>query len=133
MKRALVLRSSKTVHKSAPPMPWRSGWAAPHPWFRFAIQLPGGDPRRLSDLVAVGEIHPGQRLPPEHTPPRLDEVQPRRSFRDERVLDPGMLLQPLSDQSTLVGLEVVGDQVDETLRDGMLYLLQQSQVAFGVS
>jgi hypothetical protein len=33
----------------------------------------------------------------------------------------------------LVGFEVVGDQVDETLRDGPLYLLQQSQVAFGVS
>jgi hypothetical protein len=50
------------------------------------------------------------------------------------VLDPGMLLQPLPDHGALlVGFEVVGDQVDETLRDGTLYLLQQSQVAFGVS
>src|SRR5829696_10187365 len=71
---ALMLRSSKAVNESAPPMPWRSGSAAPHPWFRFAIQLPGGDPRCLTDLVAVGEIHPGQRLPPEKPPPRLDEV-----------------------------------------------------------
>src|SRR5215212_3756304 len=69
----------------------------------------------------------------EHTPPRLDEVQPRCSFRDKGVLDPGMLLQPVPYHGDLVGFEVVGDHVDEPLRDGTLYLLQQSQVAFGVS
>src|SRR5215217_3025827 len=55
----LVLRSSKAVNKNAPPMPGRFGRSSPYPRLRFAVQLPGGDPRRLIDLVAVGEVHPG--------------------------------------------------------------------------
>ena len=48
---------------------------------------------------------------------------------DEGVLYPGMLGEPLPDQSALVGAEVVGDQVDKTSRDGPLDLLQQLYVA----
>src|SRR4051794_31811098 len=120
---ALVLRSSKSVHKSSPPMSVRFGRATPHPWFRFAIQLSGGDSRRLIYLVAVGEVNPGQSVPPEHTPPRLDEVQPRCSLRDERMLYSGMIFEPLFVQGALVGFQVVGDQVDDPFRDGTLYLL----------
>jgi hypothetical protein len=45
----LELRSLKTVHKSAPPMPR----------LRFPIQLASSDPRRIVYLVAVDEIYPG--------------------------------------------------------------------------
>ncbi len=45
------------------------------------------------------------------------------------MLYPRMLFEPISDQGTLVGLEVVGDQVDKPLWDGPLYLLEQLQVA----
>ena len=55
----LVLRSLKTVHKSAPPMPRRLWRSSPHPRLRFAIQLASSDPPRIVYLVAVGEIYPG--------------------------------------------------------------------------
>ena len=58
----LVLRSSKAVNKNAPPMSGRLGRSSPYSRLRFAVQLPGGDPPRLVDLVAVGEVHPGQSL-----------------------------------------------------------------------
>ena len=57
--RGLVLRSLKTVHKSAPPMPRRLWRSSPHPRLRFAIQLASSDPPRIVYLVAVGEIYPG--------------------------------------------------------------------------
>ena len=97
--------------------------ATPHPRSGLPVQLPGGNPRSLIDLVAVGEVLSGQRLSPEQPPPDLDEIRPRRSLWDEDMLNPGMLLQPLSDHDTLVGLQVVGYQVDKHLQDGPLYLL----------
>ena len=55
----LVLRSLKTVHKSAPPRPRRLWRSSPHPRLRFAIQLASSDPPGIVYLVAVGEIYPG--------------------------------------------------------------------------
>src|SRR5215204_1616934 len=110
----------------------RSGRATPHPRFRFAIQLSGGDSRRLIYLVAVGEVHPGESVSPEQPPPHLDEVQPRRALRDERMLYSGRIFEPLLDQGALVSFQVVGDQVDDPFRDGALYLLEQLYVALGV-
>jgi hypothetical protein len=55
----IMLRSLKTVHKSAPPMPRRLWRSSPHPRLRFAIQLASSDPPRIVYLVAVGEIYPG--------------------------------------------------------------------------
>lgn len=49
------------------------------------------------------------------------------------MLYSGMFLQPLSDHYTLVGFEIVGDYVDDSLRNGPLYLLKQLYVTFGVS
>ncbi len=49
----LVLRSSNTVHKSAPPMPRRFGRSSPHPRLRFAIQLASGHSRSLIYLEAI--------------------------------------------------------------------------------
>lgn len=56
---AIVLRSSKAVHKSTSPMPGWFGSSSPHPRARFPIQLACCDARRLIYLVAVGEVHPG--------------------------------------------------------------------------
>ncbi len=68
----------------------------PTPMAGFPVQLPGGDPRCLVDFVSVGEVLSGQSLPPEQSPPSLDEVQPRRPLRDERVLYPRVPFEPLS-------------------------------------
>jgi hypothetical protein len=95
----------------------------PHPRPGFPVQLPGGDPRCLVDFVSVGEVLPGQSLPPEQSPPGLDEVRPGRALRDERMRDPRMPFEPLSHQYAVVGLQVVGDQVGEPFRDGPLYPL----------
>jgi hypothetical protein len=48
------------------------------------------------------------------------------------VLYPGMVFEPLSDHDALVSLQIVGDHVDDSLRDGPLYLLKQLYVALGV-
>ena len=40
------------------------------------------------------------------------------------MLYPRMPFEPLPDQGALVGLEIVGDQIDKPLRDGAFYLLQ---------
>ncbi len=49
----LMLRSSKAVNKSAPPMPRWPGRSSPHPRLRFAIQLASGHSRRLIYLEAI--------------------------------------------------------------------------------
>jgi hypothetical protein len=50
------------------------------------------------------------------------------------MLYPRMFFEPPSDHDALlVGPEIVGDQIDKPLWDGPLYLLQQLQVALGVS
>ena len=120
----LVLRSSKVVHKRTPPMPRRFGGTPPNPRTGFAVQLPGCDPRRLVDLVAVREALPGEGLSPEYTPPALDEVEPGRSLRDESVFHPWVPFEPPPYQDAVVDLQIVGDQVDKTPWDGPLYLLQ---------
>ena len=50
------------------------------------------------------------------------------------MLYPRMPFEPPSDHDALlVGPEIVGDQIDKPLWGGPLYLLQQLQVALGVS
>src|SRR5215203_6406101 len=72
----LVLHSSNTVHKSAPPMSRRSGRPSPHPRFRPMIELFGGYPRSQFDLLVVSKVLPGQGFSAEHPPPCLLQVQP---------------------------------------------------------
>src|SRR5215212_8630651 len=51
----LVLRSSNTVHKSAPPMPRRSWRTTPHPGSGSMVELLGSYPRGQLDLLRIGK------------------------------------------------------------------------------
>jgi hypothetical protein len=113
-------------------MPRRFGRATPNPGSGFPVQLPGSDSRRLVDLVTIRKALSGKGLSSEDTPPPLDEVEPRRSLRDERMLYPRVLFEPLPYQDAVVDLQIVGDQADKAGWDGPLYLPQQLQVALGV-
>jgi hypothetical protein len=49
------------------------------------------------------------------------------------MIHPGMFFEPLAHHSAIVGFEIVGDYVDSSPWNGPHYVLQQLQVAFGVS
>src|SRR5207253_10238534 len=90
----LVLRSLKHVYK-APTVGTVFGLGpAPDPGPGAGVELGGGDPGGVGDLVGVGECLPGQRLAPEDPPPAFLQVQPAGALGDERVPDAGMVFQP---------------------------------------
>lgn len=115
-------------------MPSGLVWTTPNPRFRPVIELFGGYPPSQFDLLVIGEVLAGQSLTPEHPPPRLLQVEPGCSFRDEHyLLHPRMGGQPLPNRRTLVAGEVVDYEVDLSGRIGLLDPLEQSEVALGVS
>jgi len=73
----LMLRSSKTVHKRSSPMSLRSGRATPHPRFRFAIQLSGGDSCRMRLATSCGGADAGPKNPGPLRPAVLLATRPR--------------------------------------------------------
>ena len=75
-------------------MPRQFGWSSPHPGLCLLVQLPGGQPCRSVDLVAMRKVVSDKRLSPKKTPPDLDGVEPRRSPRDESVLYSRGLFEP---------------------------------------
>src|SRR5512144_3393915 len=117
---ALVLRSSKAVLKAASESAGRWGGAAPDPGFGAGVELGGGDPGGVVDLVRVGEGLAGQGGLAEQAPPALLKVEPARADRDEGVGDPGMLRQPLAGGLAVVAGEIVRDDPDLSSRVGLL-------------
>src|SRR5258707_10200609 len=89
-----MLRSLKNVHK-APAVGPRFGLGpSTDPGAGAGVELGGGGPGGVGDLVGVGEVLPGQRLAPEDPPPAFLQVQPAGALGDEGVADAGMILQP---------------------------------------
>ena len=72
-----MLRSSKTVHKRSSPVSLRSGRATPHPRFRFAIQLSGGDSCRMRLATSCGGADAGPKNPGPLRPAVLLATRPR--------------------------------------------------------
>ena len=97
------------------------------------MALLGGYPRGQLDLLRIGEALSSQSLASKQPPPRLLEIEPARSYWDEDLLHPRVVLQPLSNGRALVTRKVVGDQVQ--LADGVRLgnRFEQLQVAFGVA
>src|SRR5437773_12509114 len=91
-------------------------WSGPAPGCRL-----GG----VGDLVGVGEVLPGQRLPPEDPPPAFLHVQPAGALGDEGVPDAGMVLQPGPGALAVVAGQVVGDHVDHAVGIGPLLKLEE--------
>lgn len=79
----------------------------------------------MFDLGRAREGPPGQGGLAEDPPPAFLRVQPASADRDERVADPGVVLQPGPGGQAVVGGQVVGDEPDLTRRVGILDQLQE--------
>src|SRR5436190_22288658 len=87
-------RSLKGVYKASAVGAWFGLGPAPDPGPGAGVELGGGDPGGVGELVGVGEFLPGQRLAPEDPPPALLQVQPAGALGDEDVADAGIAVQP---------------------------------------
>src|SRR6266516_6990560 len=114
-----MLRSLKGVYKAPAVGPWFWLWPSPDPGPGAGIELGGGHPGGVGDLVGVGEVLPGQRLVPEDPPPAFLHVQPAGALGDEGMADAGVVCQPGPGALAVVTGEVIGDHVDGALGIGV--------------
>src|ERR1700746_1342340 len=121
-----MLRSLKGVYKASAVGTVFALGPSPDPGPGAGVELGGGHPGGVGDLVGVGEVLPGQRVAPEDPPPAFLHVQPAGALGDERVPDPGMILQPGPGALAVVAGQVIGDHVDHAL--GVSLLLQLEEV-----
>ncbi len=68
--------------------------SSPDPGPGAGVELGGGHPGGVGNLIRVGEGLPGQCLAPEDPPPAFLEVQPAGALGGEGVADAGMVFQP---------------------------------------
>src|SRR6516164_5925087 len=128
-----MLRSLKGVYK-APAVGAVFGLgSSPDPGPGAGVELGGGHPGGVGDLVGVGEVLPGQGLAPEDPPPAFLEVQPAGALGDEGVPDAGMVLQPGPGALAVVAGQVVGDHVDGAVGVGLLLELEEVLVEGAVA
>src|SRR6266566_6694724 len=86
----LVPRSLKGVYKAPSVGAWLGLRPSPDPGPGSGVELGGGHPGGVPDLIGVGEGLPGQRLAPEEPPPAFLQVEPAGALGDEGVPDAGM-------------------------------------------
>src|ERR1700745_956139 len=120
-----MLCSSNSVHKPPAVGAWLGLGPSPDPGPGAGVELGGGHPGGVGDLVGVGEVLPGQGLAPEDPPPALLHVQPAGALGDERVPDAGMILQPGPGALAVVAGQVVGDHPYRALGIGLLLELEE--------
>ena len=70
----LVLRSLNAVRKESASLAVRLGRPSPDPGFGAMIELSGGDPRRLFNLIRIREALPRQGIAAEESPPALLQI-----------------------------------------------------------
>ena len=109
------------------------GRPSPDPGFGMAIEVLGGDPGHEGNVVIIGQRLSRKGFAPEDPPPALNEIEPRRSHRNEGVLDAGMGFEPLPDRPAGVAGEVIGNQVEVARRVGAVQGLKELQVPRGVA
>src|SRR5579859_3539888 len=128
-----MLRSLKSVSKaSAVGAVFRLG-PSPDPGPGAGVELGGGHPGGMGDLVGVSEGLPGQRLAPEDPPPAFLEVQPAGALGDEGVPDAGVVFQPGPGALAVVAGEVIGDHPDGALGVGLFLELEEVLVGGAVA
>ena len=86
----------------------------------MAVELGSGDAGNVGNVVGVGDRHAGEGFAPEEAPPALDEVEPGSARRDEGVLETRVSGQPVSDRTTGVAREIVGNEVELTPGIGLV-------------
>ena len=95
----------------------------------WRLRCCGRDSGHVGNVMIIGQRLSGEGFAPEDPPPALNQIQPRRSYRNEGVLDAGMGFQPLPDGTTGVAGEVVGNQVEVPARIRAVQRLEQLQIA----
>jgi hypothetical protein len=91
----LIALSSKAVHETTTKVAVRWGRASPDPQGGVAIELGRGETGGVGDVGGISQRDAREGCATEDTPPALDQVQPGGASRDEGVLDPRMVCQPL--------------------------------------
>src|SRR5258705_8184921 len=128
-----MLSSLKGVYKTLAVGAWLGlGWS-PDGGPGAGVELGGGLPGGVGDLVGVGEVLSGQGLAPEDPPPALLQVRPAGALGDEGVPDAGMVFQPGPGGLAVVAGQVTGDDHDLAARAGVLHLLQELLVITAVA
>jgi hypothetical protein len=109
------------------------GRPPPDPGSGMPIEVIGGAPRDIRDIVVIGQRRPGEGFAPEDPPPPFNQIQPGRADRNEGLPNARMGFQPRADRATGVAGEVVGNQIEIPCRVGAVQRLQQVEVATGVA
>ena len=109
------------------------GWSSPDPGVGVAIEVLGRDPGHVGNIVIIGQRLSREGFAPEDPPPALNQIQPRRSHRNEGMLDPRMGFEPFPDRATGVAGQVIGNQVEVPRRIGAVERLEELQIAGGVA
>ena len=109
------------------------GVDGPRPRAGMAIELGRGDAGDIGDVVVIGEGLASEGFAAKDAPPAFDQVEPRGADGNEGVLDTRMRGQPVADRATAVAGEVVRDQVEITVRIGLVEGLEQGEIAGGVA
>ena len=107
-----MLRSLKAIRKETSIVAMILGWSTPNPRFGAPVELSGRDTSSLLDLIGIGKTLTSQGITAEEPPPTFLQVQPAGSFRDEDVVETGMLNHPGAGLGTVMAGEVVGDDED---------------------
>src|SRR5262249_60295941 len=84
----------------------------PYPGLGLGVELGGGDPGCVVDVVRICEALPGDGGPAEDPPPGFLQVQPAGTDRDEGVADARMPGEPVAGGVAVVAGQVIGDHDD---------------------
>jgi hypothetical protein len=105
----LVLCSLNTRTKEAAKTASCFRWTSPDPRLGSMIELRGGYPRRLLNLVRSSKALSGEGIAAEKAPPPLLQIEPARSCRNEDVMKSRMRFEPGARLQALVAREMIGN------------------------
>src|SRR5512132_787539 len=128
-----MLRSSKGVYKVAAVGAVFGLGSSPDPGPGAGVELGGGDPGGVGDLVGAGEGLAGQGGLAEDPPPAFLQVEPAGALGDEGVADAGVVFQPGPGALAVVTGEVIGDHVDGALGIGVFGAVEEVLVGGAVA
>ncbi len=129
----LVLGSLNTITKETAVVSVILGWPSPDPGLGAPVELRGGHPGGLLDLLGIGKTLPSKRIAAKEAPPSLLQIEPACPRGNEDVMDAWMPFQPGARLEAGVTTESVGD--DEQVAPGVVGfdVGQQGNVAFGIA
>ncbi len=76
------------------------GWPSPDPRLRMAVEVVRSNTDHVGTIAVIGQGLSSEGFASEDPPPAFDEIQPRRSHRNERMPNAWMGLELLADRST---------------------------------